>query len=274
LWIHHEQATASFKYVPATIWSDESRESVDDSIQNRIRLPLTGACGSPTMTDPGCPLAECRMKHLMLVGMIVITFATIPGVCDSTEPGQEPAQLRNDAKADLAAATAAAQRGDFSTALTGFSKLAKQGNAEAQSSLGYLYARGYGVAKNDREAAKWYRLAAEQGNSMAQSNLGSMYSDGEGVPQDYTEAFKWYDLAARQGDALGQYNLGVAYANGEGVPRNYVKAYAWILLADAQGLELPKTKKTSIARMLTADQMAEAKALAAQCQRSQYKDCD
>jgi uncharacterized protein len=50
-----------------------------------------------------------------------------------------------------------------------------------------MYENGWGVSKDDKEAAKWYRLAAAQGNAIAQNNLGTMYRDGHGVPQDAKE---------------------------------------------------------------------------------------
>ena len=91
---------------------------------------------------------------------------------------------------------AAFERGDYATALRLWRPLAAQGNAFAQSNLGFMYDTGQGVPQDYGEAAKWYRLAAEQGNARAQSNLGSMYARGEGVPQDYVQAHMWADLAA------------------------------------------------------------------------------
>jgi len=91
---------------------------------------------------------------------------------------------------------AAYQRGDYATALKLWRPLAAQGNAFAQSNLGFMYDSGQGVKRDLSEAAKWYRLAAEQGNPRAQSNLGSMYAAGEGVPQDYVQAYVWASLAA------------------------------------------------------------------------------
>jgi len=43
--------------------------------------------------------------------------------------------------------------------------------AEAQFSLGVVLANGQGVAKNEVEAAKWFRKAAEQGSAEAQVAL-------------------------------------------------------------------------------------------------------
>jgi serine/threonine protein kinase len=78
---------------------------------------------------------------------------------------------------------------------------------------GYSFATGTGgVAKDEREAVKWYRLAADQRYAIAQYNLGVCYQNGTGVAKDLTEAAKWLRLAADQGhtgaiDALRQ--LGV-----------------------------------------------------------------
>ena len=63
------------------------------------------------------------------------------------------------------------------------------------------YATGQGVAKDDAEAARWYRMAAEQGNPDAQFNLGLSYAKGQGVAKDNAEAVHWYRLAAEQGNA-------------------------------------------------------------------------
>ena len=45
---------------------------------------------------------------------------------------------------------------------------AEQEDADAQSSLGLMYANGAGIPQDDQEAVRWYRLAAEQGHTMAQ----------------------------------------------------------------------------------------------------------
>ena len=58
--------------------------------------------------------------------------------------------------------------GDYETVLKGLRTPAEQGDAEAQFNLGVMYANGEGVTQDDKEAVKWYRLAAEQGNAEAQ----------------------------------------------------------------------------------------------------------
>ena len=46
-------------------------------------------------------------------------------------------------------------------------KKAMAGDSSAQYLLGYLYETGMGVARNDKEAEKWYGMAAAQGNTDA-----------------------------------------------------------------------------------------------------------
>ena len=63
-------------------------------------------------------------------------------------------------------------RGDHATALSELKPLAEQGNAIAQSNLGWMYSNGKGVTQDDKTAVKWYTLAAEQGDARAQFKLG------------------------------------------------------------------------------------------------------
>ena len=88
-------------------------------------------------------------------------------------------------------ATAAYNSGDYATALRLFRPLAEQGDAPARFYVGWMYANGRSVPKNDAEAARWYRLAADQGLAGAQYNLGLAYADGSGVPKNEPEAVKW-----------------------------------------------------------------------------------
>jgi TPR repeat protein len=76
---------------------------------------------------------------------------------------------------------------------------ADQGVAEAQSNLGHRFPKGVGVAKDNRKAARFFRMAAEQGLAEGQYNLGFCYSFGYGVNQDPGEAARLFLLAAKQG---------------------------------------------------------------------------
>ena len=77
----------------------------------------------------------------------------------------------------------------------------------AQHRLGYMYANGQGVQKDDAQAVKWFRKAAEQGNAKAQYCLGVMYDSGIGVQKDEAQTVKWYSKAAQQGNTEARNEL-------------------------------------------------------------------
>lgn len=97
---------------------------------------------------------------------------------------------------------------------------ANQGDLDAQVQLCRAYDQGYGVDRNQAEAASWCRKAAEQGNAAAQNSLGSMYQFGEGGPQDNAEAVRWYQKAADQGYGEAYTNLGYMYDGGLGIKQD------------------------------------------------------
>ena len=119
--------------------------------------------------------------------------------------------------------------------LASIRKAAEQGDADAQSRLGYMYFEGKGVGQNYAEAVKWFRKAAEQGDVYAQNGLGNMYFEGKDVEQNYAEAVKWYHKAAEQGNANAQGALGNMYYYGQGVPQDYTEALKWFRKAAEQG---------------------------------------
>ncbi len=89
-----------------------------------------------------------------------------------------------------------------------------------------------------------------------------MYTMGQGVPQDDKEAARWYRLAATQGYAAAQYNLGVMYFMGIGVPRDVVRAHLWYSLAAAPGHENARRARDIVAKKMTPAQRADAQRLA------------
>jgi TPR repeat protein len=112
---------------------------------------------------------------------------------------------------------------------------AEEGDAEAQSNVGFCYERGVGVLKDETEAIKWYRKAAAQGQVLAQYNIGVCYYFGIAVTKDSVEAVKWFRLAAIQGLAEAQSNLGVCYGKGEGLTKNEAEAANWFRKAAEKG---------------------------------------
>ena len=73
--------------------------------------------------------------------------------------------------------------------------------------LGQCYESGIGVAIDNVEAFKWYKLAAENGDADAQTVLCACYATGDGIAVDKVEAIKWYTRAADAGNTDAQHNL-------------------------------------------------------------------
>lgn len=105
------------------------------------------------------------------------------------------------------------------------------------------------------------RPAAEKGYPEAQFQLGLTYHLGQGVAKDDREAVRWFGLAAEQGLAEAQFLLGVSYYRGEGVAKDRLRAYLWLNISAAQGLEKASKGRESIAKEMTRAEIAEAQRL-------------
>jgi uncharacterized protein len=137
-------------------------------------------------------------------------------------------------------------------------KAADGGNADAQLTLGYFYAKGEsGLTPDPVKAAEYYLRAAKTGNVDAQYNIGLAYVRAEGVAQDYEEALTWFTKAARQNDAGAQYNLGVMHLGGEGTVKDPLTAYAWFQLARENGYDGAEEGLQDARSQMTAEQYAE-----------------
>ena len=122
-------------------------------------------------------------------------------------------------------------------------------------------------------ALKEFRPLAEQGHPGAQRSLGYMYGNGKGVVVDYIAALKWYRKSAEQGNAAGQGSLGYVYEKGEGVPIDKVYAYMWFDIASRNGSDRAKARRDNLVKGMTSLQLEEAKILARECMKKEYKDC-
>jgi TPR repeat protein/serine/threonine protein kinase len=127
---------------------------------------------------------------------------------------------------------------DYGEALKWVRKAAEQSEPRAETGLGWMYETGRGVTQDRAEAVKWYRKAAEQNEPRAQANLGAMYINGQGVTQDYGEALKLFRQAAAGNNPLGQFYIGFMYESGQGVTRDYEEGLKWFRKAAEQNYPL------------------------------------
>jgi hypothetical protein len=77
----------------------------------------------------------------------------------------------------------------------------------------------------------------DEGAAEAESTLGLLYAKGKGVEQDFEKSLSLFRSAAGKGDADGQYYLGYSYLEGSGIEVDRVMALAWFIQAAARGHE-------------------------------------
>ncbi|MBR2126817.1 MAG: SEL1-like repeat protein [Akkermansia sp.] len=175
--------------------------------------------------------------------------------------GLNAAQIR-----ELGVDYAEARKGktkDESRAIQLYIKAADMGDMKAQRWMGWRYRQGRGVAVDEYEARKYFRMAAEQGDSAAAEAIGVSVpgssvssgraeTDGLSAAQvrelgvDYAEARKGkvknesraiqlYIKAAEMGDMKAQRWMGWRYRQGRGVPKDEARARAYFSAAARQG---------------------------------------
>ncbi|MDR0481067.1 MAG: sel1 repeat family protein, partial [Gallionellaceae bacterium] len=110
-----------------------------------------------------------------------------------------------------------AQCTDASHRADEWQSLAKEGNAEAQFHLGWMFIYGGMDIEDEAQGVAWMQKSANQGFVDAQVDLGDRYNNGDGdiVKKNPEQAQQWYRRAvdslnkdAAQGNALAQINLG------------------------------------------------------------------
>ena len=92
--------------------------------------------------------------------------------------------------------------------------------------------------------------------------------------QDYVTARRLITPLAQKGNRDGQRILGFMYMYEAGVPRDYFRAYLWWSLAAAQGDSKSGEYRDTVAKLLTAEQLAEAKKKVSECAKRKFKGCD
>ena len=139
--------------------------------------------------------------------------------------------------------------------------MAESGDPHVQFSLGSQYEEGEDIARDVKEAAKWYRKAADQGLATAQFKLAKMYDNGQGVPQDAKQAFAWYLKAAEQEMVAAQLKVGMMYNKGDGVEQDDTAAYMWLGLSAETGEKSAVENLDIITKRMTTAQLARGRQL-------------
>ena len=136
-------------------------------------------------------------------------------------------------------------------AISQLTKSAEKGDTESQWQLGYMFARGDGVVRDDLRAFNWFSQIVEnhvddEPNSpqapyaqKAFVALGSYYLagiPGTEVKQDFSLAWRmFYHAASVFGDSEGQFQIGRMYLDGASVEPNPRMAANWLRSAADKG---------------------------------------
>lgn len=161
------------------------------------------------------------MRHAALL-IVVLALAVL----------QARAETSQDA---YARGMALGKAGDFSAAVPLIRAAAEAGHAEAQYTLGTMYAFGQGVGQSKPDARTWFERAARQEHPRALYNLGLYSERGIGGPKDMARAVAWYRRGAAAGDAQAAYNGGHILLTGDGVPRDTASGLRLIEQSAAAG---------------------------------------
>lgn len=108
--------------------------------------------------------------------------------------------------------------------------------------------------------AATYLTPAQKGDADAMVCMAVKHSNvGTGVRQDDAEATRWFVKAADAGHPSGMFFAGVAFWSGRGIARDMVEGYKWLDLSAKLGHTSAVTAREGLTRVLTPQQIDEAK---------------
>lgn len=117
---------------------------------------------------------------------------------------------------------------DFKTALALYTELANSGDADAMTSLGYMYQNAQGCQKDEAKALEFYEKAAELKQPYALFNLAILYMNGlNGVAHDQFKAHELFMEAATREVPPAMYEVALMLERGLGCLQNYSEAAFW-----------------------------------------------
>jgi len=144
-----------------------------------------------------------------------------------------------------------------------YRKGAAAGNVKSEVAMARRYLYGQGVPKDEALGLQYLRSAADGGYDRAQVALGQFILAGNfGAQRDDKEAARLFRLAAEQRNDEAAFLLGSLYAGGRGVDKDFVWASMWLNLAAMRDCKPAIQLRAIIAPGLDAAAQADAKALA------------
>ena len=154
-------------------------------------------------------------------GALGIAYFWLEGCPSDFEMSEQQGLIKASA---VSLGVTAFRREQYAVARAFLQEPIKDGNAEAQFTLGLIYWQGLGFPKNGKESIRLFMLAAEQGHARALNVLGYSFERGIGIPTDIEKAIHWYREAVKEDEPRALNNLAILYSNGNGVPHDVAEA--------------------------------------------------
>jgi TPR repeat protein len=206
-----------------------------------------GAVGAETSSwesrvDPAAPIDRKAAKAPAKAAGPVTVIKAVPVAPEGAwmpavkPPSGKGSQPKASAAREYDPAYEAFEQGFYMTALELAVKGAEQGEAQAHTLVGRIYAEGLGTTPNAPLAAKWFTRAAELGDAEGMFALGLMLAEGRGVDKDRREAARYFEAAAARRHPLANYNLALLFMRGDGKPENPYRALMHMRYAAENGV--------------------------------------
>lgn len=182
-----------------------------------LSLGLRSAKGALiTETTPNGPAARAGIRP----GDVILNFNG-NNLEDSTDLRQKVSHTAIDSDVVLEVWRVAAPDGDFYAALR---RLTDGGNAYVMFHLGAMHEAGTGIAKDEREAVRWYQRGANAGSPHAMTSLGLMLIAGRGAAKDQPEGIRLLKAAADRDHPEAMRRLALLLIEGTALTQNLPEA--------------------------------------------------
>jgi hypothetical protein len=143
--------------------------------------------------------------------------------------------LPNFARASVPEAAAIEfPKGDYAKALQAIQPAANQGDKDAQSVLGIMYALGRGVPANEETAISWWKKAGNVGQGEYGAAL--VLIQGKPDPANEAAAMRWFQKSAQNGYWPSEMMTGTMFLNGRGAAKSPDQARYWYGKAADRGV--------------------------------------
>ena len=196
-----ESGDAESQYFLAKLYETGAGDLEKDSAKAAYWLKQASDAGN---LDARC---EVAIRYLHGIEGYPINKAKAFAMLQENAKQKHPASMREMGRLYDKGLTGFVQQ-DERQAYSWFLKAADVDDSLAAVHLGYYYEMGKGGLKQDyAKAMTWYQKGVSQLEPIAMNNIGVMYYHGKGVARDIKEARRWWQMAAKFGSQDAERNL-------------------------------------------------------------------